>query len=224
MKISEIEERLARGECSEELIAEFKTALKRVPKNNRCQHCYTTAASMSIEYYDQAIELINFGLDQCGDCWPHRMLSYHNAAIIYENKGGYKNALELYKKAHDAVTDDKRRLYEPEYAAHMMRMEMHLSKFEYTADLQKYYETAVCADEFKRNFQKWKFYIALAEVIIFMHRGDKNRAKNAYDNAMNILRPDSEGALTAMLRRHCYIESSGATKEAVGFLKQLSFE
>ena len=44
MKIAEIKARIERGECTAEMLDLFKTALKRVPKSGRCQHCAPCAA------------------------------------------------------------------------------------------------------------------------------------------------------------------------------------
>ena len=84
MKIAEIEQELLQDTVTEETIQAFKTALKRVPKNSRCQHCYTTAVAMKPCFYQQALALIEYGLELCGENWFDRMRSYHNMAILYE--------------------------------------------------------------------------------------------------------------------------------------------
>ena len=86
MKIAEIKARIERGECTAEMLDLFKAALKRVPKSGRCQHCYTTAAAMPSHFNKQAISLIQYGLTEHCDNWFDRMRSYHNLAIILENK------------------------------------------------------------------------------------------------------------------------------------------
>lgn len=47
MRLSQIEAAIASGKCTPELLAQFKTALRRAPKDLRPQHCYTTAAASS---------------------------------------------------------------------------------------------------------------------------------------------------------------------------------
>lgn len=70
MRIEEIETKMSHGDCSAEMLEHFISALKRVPKRVRCQHCYTTAASMSSQFHKQAISLIQYGLaEHCDSCF-----------------------------------------------------------------------------------------------------------------------------------------------------------
>ncbi len=218
MRIAEIEAWLEQGNCSEEIMELFQTALKRVPKSGRCQHCYTTAASMPIRYCKQAISLIEYGLSEHCDSWVDRMRSFHNMAIIYETIGDYQTAQRNYNHALLAIDDDKRSSYDSEYAAHMMRTELHISGFEYTENLRSLYDIAIQADSFSQSFQKKMFYRLLAEIIIFNNNGEVEKAKNSYCAAIKMLKPGYAGPLTALLKRKDYIETTGATKEAKAFL------
>ena len=221
MRIEEIETKMAHGDCSAEILDLFKTALKRVPKRVRCQHCYTTAASMSSQFHKQAISLIQYGLTEHCDSWLDRMRSYHNLAFIMEAHEDYVGAMNAYREALESVESDKRVAYVSEYAAHMMRMEMHISNFEYTDDLENYYNNAVQADEFSQAFQKKKFYRLLAEIIIFVKHNDCVSAKEAFAAANDMLCPDFVGPLTLLLKRKGYLESTGATKPALAFLHRM---
>ena len=129
MKIAEIEAKIANGDCSEEMLCLFKTALKHVPKIGRCQHCYTTAASMPSHFHSQAISLIQYGLAQHCDNWLDRMRSYHNIAIILEANGDYVGAKQAYRDALNSIEADNQSGYVSEYSAHMMRAEMHINNF-----------------------------------------------------------------------------------------------
>lgn len=221
MRIAEIEAKIEQGDCSEEMLDLFKAALKRVPKSSRCQHCYTTAASMPSRFHRQAISLIQYGLTQHCDCWFDRMRSFHNIAIILETNGDYIGAKQAYGKALSAVDADKRSGYDAEYAAHMMRMEMHISNFEYTDDLENYYNTAIQADKFNQAIQKKRFYRLLAEIIIYCERNDLPSAKQAFMAANEMLRPGFVGPLTPLLKRNGFIETAGTTKEALTFLRRV---
>lgn len=221
MKIAEIEAKIEHGDCSEQMLDLFKTALKRVPKSGRCQHCYTTAASMPSRFHLQAISLIQYGLTQHCDSWFDRMRSYHNIAIILERDGDYAGAKQAYREALESIESDKRSGYHSEYAAHMMRTEMHISNFEYTDDLENYYNTAIQADEFSQAFQNKKFYRLLAEIIIFSNGNDLASAKEAFDAANDMLQPSFVGPVTLLLKRKGFIESTGATKAALAFLHRV---
>ncbi len=223
MKITEIENKIISGDCSQETMELFKTALKRVPKSNRCQHCYTTAVSMKPRYYIQAVELIQYGLDSDCTDWLDVMRSYHNMAILHEQNCYYDCALDAYNQALLSVESAQREHYEAEYYAHMMRMEMHISRFKYTENLHKYYDRAIFSDEFCQSFQKFAFYKAVAEIIIALKNSDFSAAENAFLTANRILRPDNTGSLTQLLRRNKYKDSAGATKESLSYLKKAAF-
>ena len=220
MKIAEIEKKLTESDCSEEMIELFKQALRRVPKTNRCQHCYTTAVAMKPKFHKQAIALMEYGLEQYGDSWVDRMRSYHNIAIVFEQNSNYHEALSSYRNALLAIDKNNRDSYEAEYAFHMMRMEMHVADFNYTDDLQKYYDIAIQDSEFSQAFQKKAFYRHIAEIIIFTKLEELNGARNAYYAATEMLQPNYVGPLTLLLKRKGYSETAGATKEALHFLKR----
>ena len=198
MKIADIETKIERGDCSEEAIELFKTALKRVPKANRCQHCYTTAVAMPPRCYKQAIAMIQYGLDEHCGSWVDRMRSHDNMAIILENHGDYVGALKSYQDALSSIEPDKQCSYNSEYAAHMMRAEMHITGFKYSEDLFNYYSIAIQADSFSQAFQKKAFYRSIAEIIIFREQGDLTNAKRAFKTANEMLHPNYIGPLTQL--------------------------
>lgn len=221
MKIAEIEAKIKNGDCSEEMINLFKTALKRVPQNGRCQHCYATAASMPSCFYNEAISLIQYGLTEHCDSWFDRMRSYYYIAIILEAIKDYVGAKKAYSDALYSIDTDKSSGYDSDYAAHMMRMEMHISNFKYTDELEKHYTMAIQADEFSQAFQNKRFYRLLAEIIIFSEHNDLLKARAAFDEANEMLRPGFVGPLTKLLKRKGLIESTGATDEALAFLNRI---
>ena len=220
MKIADIEAKIERGDCSEETIELFKMALKRVPKANRCEHCYTTAAAMPPRCYKQAIAMIQYGLDAHYASWFDRMRSHHNMAIILESHGDYVGALKSYQDALSSIESDKQKSYNSEYAAHMMRVEMHIIDFKYSEDLFNYYSIAIQADSFSQAFQKKAFYRSIAEIIIFSKQGDLASAKKAFETANEMLHPNYIGPLTQLLKRKGFIETTGATREAMAFLRR----
>lgn len=220
MKISEIEEILINGEYPDSSIELFKTALKRVPAGNRCQHCYATAAAMKRSDYKDALFLIEYGLQFC-ESPTDRMRAYHNAAMIYENIKNFENARNNYINAMNAICAGKESEYLYEYAIHLMRVEMHSSRFSFTEELKKYYTLAVRADGFSRALMKNSFYETVAELIIFMNDKNYVAAKIAYERACELSTTQYKGPLTALLKRHRFEETAGVTEEAAQFLKNL---
>ena len=221
MKLAEIEEQLTHGDCSPDTLAAFKTALRRAPKTQRPQHCYTTAAAMPSRCFPQAVELIEYSLTLEGT-WLDRMRAHHNLAELYERQGDYPNAKKHYQLALDAVPSEQAPAYAPDTASRMLICQLHLDAFTYSDELLRLYEQSLELDEFSRSFQKVQFYLSLAEIVIHGHSGSISAARAAYDKASSMLRPGYEGPLTALLRRKNYIESTGATKEALAFLKRIA--
>ncbi len=221
LKIAEIEQELLQDNVTEENIETFKTALKRVPKNSRCQHCYTTAVAMKPCFSQQALSLIEYGLELYGENWFDRMRSYHNMAILYEQNGDYHNALEAYKQAFLSIDKTQQALYVSEYALHLMRMEMHVANFQYTENLQNYYNDAMQADAFSQAFQRNAFYKAIAEIIVSQNQGNLKNMQKAYKTALKMLQPNYEGPLTGLLKQKNYTETAGATKEVFTFLENV---
>ena len=219
MRLSEIEEALVQGRCTSELLDQFKTALRRSPKAMRPQHCYTTAAAMPGRCFPQARELIEYSLELEGT-WLDRMRAHHNLADLCEKRGDYANALKSYRQALEAVESSKREDYVSDYAARMLVCQLHLDGFTYSSELRRLYVLSQNDDNFRRSFQKRMFYTSLAEILLHNQDGDLPAARAAWEKANTMLRPDYEGPLTALLKRKGYIESTGATKEALAFLKR----
>ena len=220
MKIADIEAKLEQGDCSEEILDQFKQALNRVPKQSRCQHCYTTAAAMPLRFSEQAISLIRYGLTEHSHDWLDRMRSHHNMAAILEATGDYAGAKAAYAEALAAVDSARRSDYEPEYASHLLRTELHISCFTYTEELEKHYRMAVRADAFSLAFQRKRFYCLLAEILIRSRHEDREGALAAMLAAKEMLGPGFMGPVAGLLKRKGIIEDSGATREARAFLRR----
>lgn len=110
---------------------------------------------------------------------------------------------------------ENRSEYDCEYAAHILRMEMHISNFEYTEELESWYHIAVQA------FQRKQFYRLLAEIIISIEHNDLPGVRQAFEAANDMLQPGHLGALTLLLKRKGFLESTGATKVAQAFLRRV---
>ena len=220
MKLSEIEEALTLGKCTPELLEQFKAALRRAPISMHPQHCYTVAAAMPLWQFPMAVELLEYSLGLEGT-WLDQMRAHNNLADLYERHADYAQAKDHYRLAQDAVPPEQKSAYAPDSASRMLVCQLHLDGFTYSDELRHLYEQSQELDDFSRSFQKCRFYLSLAQILISLHDDDLSAARAAYDVAKSILRPGSEGPLTALLKRKKYIESAGVTPEALAFLKRI---
>ena len=220
LKISEIESKMEQGYFSEQLFAEFQTALKRVPKKLRCQHCYTTAYYLKDKRPKDGIRLIQFGLENYESDWVDQMRAHQNLGGIYESCKDYPSAKSAYEQALATVPDDFKNDYLPDLSMDILRAELHCSGFAYSEYLGELYQAVMQADEFEAEFRSFSFYRAIAELIIAKKNGDLAMQKQAYHAAMLALDGDRVTGMDWLLRRHKYVDDARATKQAIDFLKK----
>lgn len=220
MKFNMLKQTLIRGNITDKTFSEFKEEINKLPENERCQQLYTTAVAMQPQHYLQAIELIDLALP-LSNGWLDDMRCHHNKGVIYEKSRNWFEAHYEYSKALDSIPDDAKT---PAYIAgcsiHLMRVWLHCDGFEYSEDLQVYYDNATALGDTLFQSVTDMFYKRIAEVIIFTHNGDLQAAEKARTEALNILNPKFDGLL-AKIRMRDYTETVvGASKEAVDFIKK----
>ena len=220
VKISEIENIIEQGNFSEKIFADFQTALKRVPKKLRCQHCYTMAYHLKEKRPQDGVRLIQFGLANYESDWVDQMRAYQNLGGIYETCGDYPSAKTAYEQALAAVPDEQKEDYLPSLSMNALRAELHCSAFSYSEYLDELYQAVVQADEFQAAFRSFSFYRAIAELIIAKEQGDLEMQKQAYNAAMLAMDGDRVTGMDLLLRRHRYKDDARATKQAIAFLKR----
>lgn len=219
MKISEIEKRIQMGHFSEELFSEFQTALKRVPKNMRCQHCYTAAYYLKDKDPKNAIRMIQYGIDAFESDWIDKMRACQNLGGIYEANGQFTEAKAAYEAALAAIPEDKRDAYTPSLSMDILRAELHCTKFEYSEYADKLYQHALNADGFSSTSRHFIFYRAIMELIIARKNNDVSSQKAEYAAAVQALDGDTVTGMDLILKRHKYKDDANASKESIRFLK-----
>lgn len=218
MKISEIEEKMEREGFSEQLFSEFQSALKRVPKYLRSQHCYTTAYGFMKKDSKNAIRLIHYGLEFCENTWIDQMRSYLNLGGIYEYCGDYENAGSSYEAALSSIPEEQKGSYVASLSMDILRAEMHANHFTCTEYLRKLYAQIVKIDSFEAGLRHYIFYRAIAEIIIAKEDNDFVSLKNASIAAMQALDGDHVTSMDRILKRHKYKNEAHATKMAIDYL------
>lgn len=225
MKLKDIEALFEAGQFSDALAEEFRKALRRVQGPFlRTQHCYATAVSMPKENYLQAVALIRLGLEEYAGDDHDRMRSYENLGHICDQAEDYPAAVRAFRTAMEIARDSDHEYirgkdYDAWYARLLMKVEKKAKGFVYSPELREYYELAR-RDEIGALFADAQLDQALTEAIIYDHDGDAGKAAEARARAKEVLSPDYEGPLQAVLAKHHYADSPKATAQAIAFLNE----
>ncbi len=218
MKFNTLKSTLIRGNVTEKTLTEFKAECEKLSESDCCQQLYTTAVQMKPEHYRQALELIDDAMPLC-EGWADLMRCHHNKGAIYEGAENWFDALREYKKSFDVIPDDIKPKYVSGPAMHLLRTEMHCNNFEYTGDLQKYYNDA-SSDGANTTVLTNLFYLRIAELIISTHNGDQPAAAKAYAEAKAILNPEFDGIYARIKAKTVYADAVGASYAAKRYLKK----
>ena len=178
-KIDEFEQKIIKHGMTDEDFLEYGKLLKRVRGNLlKRQHCYTTAIQFSDEYAEQAVKLIQYGLENFEDGWFSTYTSYLYIGHIYEKARNYRKAYESYLLAKDAL-ELNREEYVNELSKDLLWVKLHIDSFCYSAELEDYYSCYLATDEFSRAFVNSEFRLAVANIIISLHHGRTDEAKRS---------------------------------------------
>lgn len=224
MKLKDIEVLFEEGKFSDELVEEFKKALRRVRDPYLCtQHCYTTAAAMPKENYLQAVFLIRLGLEEYAGDDHDRMRSYEMLGHICERAEDYPAAIRAFRMAMEIARDSDHEFirgkdYDAWFARLLMKVEKKANNFTYSPELREYYELAQ-RDESGALFADAQLDQALTEAILHDHDGDSEKAAEARRRAEEVLSPEYEGSMKAVLAKHGLQDLPKAAAKALAFLK-----
>lgn len=220
-KIDEFEQKIIKQGMNDEDFAEYEKLLKRVRGNfSKRQHCYTTAIQLPQQYAKQAIKLILYGLDNFEDDWFSTYTSYLYMGHIYEGISDYPKAFNAYLLAKEALGLDHPQ-YVEELSKDLMWMKLHVDSFQYSVELEEYLSCYEKTNNFSKSFVNAEFKVAVVSIVISMHHGKHDEAKQFLEKANGICRPNYIGKLYNILTRHRYQESLCSTPEAIAFVQQL---
>ena len=220
-KIDEFERKIIDQGMTDEDFLEYEKMLKKVRDNfSKRQHCYTTAIQLPEKDSEQAVKLIQYGLDNFEDGWFSTYTSYLYMGHIYERIRNYQKAYESYLLAKEALGIDH-----PEYveklSKDLMWMKLHVDSFKYSAELEDYLSQYQKTSDFSKAFINTEFKIAVANIVIALHYERYDEAKKFLKRAKGICNPNYVGKLYDILVRHKYNETLTTTPESILFLKQL---
>jgi len=220
-KIDDFEQKLIKQGMTDEDFIEYEKLLKRVRGNSsKCQHCYTTAIQFPRKYAEQAIKLIQYGLDNFADNWFSTYTSYLYIGHIYEGIGNYQKAFASYLLAKDALGSDHSD-YVEELSKDLMWMKLHMDSFNYSVELEEYLFCYEKTDDFSKSLINTEFKVAVVSIVISIHHGRIEEAKQFLETARGICKPNYVGKPYGTLPRHKYHESLNTTPEVISFIKHL---
>lgn len=220
-QIEIFENKLKKTGLYENALTEYAKLLKRVRGNfYRLQHCYTTAIDFSTKYWEDAVELIDFGIENYPDTWFPMYSAYRNKGLILERVNKYTEAYEAFLKAREYVADRKE--YLSDSSADLLWPLMHKDNFQYSDELETYRNEIVDSeDEVFTGFVNVEFRVTVADVILALHYDDQERAKQKKREAQKISSPFYRSRLQDILDGHGYKDKLIISKECKNYLKSV---
>ncbi len=206
---------------TEEDFSEYEKLLKKIRGNFlKRQHCYTTAIQFPPEYADQAVRLIQYGLENFEDGWFSTYTSYLFIGHIYEKSGNYPKAFDAYLSAKAALGPEQQG-YAEELSKDLLWMKLHIDFFQYSKELEDYFLYYEKTDAFSKSFINSEFRLTVAGIVIALHYGKTDEAKQLLERAKQISKPDYIGNLKDTLTKHQYHETLNQTPESIEFIQNV---
>ena len=220
-KISDFEDKIIKYGMNENYFIEYCTLLKRIPNNfNKCQHCYITAIKFPAKYYNEAIQLIKYALENFADSWFSIYSCHYYCGRIFESSGNYKNAHASYLNSLEILGDDHQEYLQNTYG-YLLWTQLHISNFQYTDELKTYYNYYSGISDFQKSFKNAELRLSIAQIVIALHENNFATAKYSYLTVFKIISPSYFGKLHQILQRHKYEETIYLTPETKKYLKSI---
>lgn len=222
-KIGDFENKMISNGMSDRDFEEYKLMLRRIhDKWNKYQHCIHAARRFAPQYYQRAIFLIEYAVDNFADEDHYSLVCdpYEAMGDIYFCAKKYDESYNSYLRAIDECADNRQAKISS-ISEMLLWAKLHLDDFQYSEEMEKYYNEFIKGSDFHLAFLNSRFRRYIAELVIYLHNKNTEYAKIAYENVCTVLAPDYKGELYDILRRHKYTESIKTTDEVISFLKKI---
>lgn len=220
-KIEIFEKKMIKYGMSDEDFEEYKKLLKRVHSHfSKRQHCYNTAIQFPAKYANQAIKLIEYGLNEFEDSWFSTYTSYLFIGNIYESINMYQNAYDSYLLAMKYI--EGKDIYKFDLCGHLCWMRLHIDSFQYSKELEDLYNIYNQIDDFSKGFMNDQFRLSVIQLVIALHHNHREIVEDAYKQVMAIYSPSIMGKFHNILIKHKYKETLKITPEVEMFIKRLN--
>ncbi len=165
-----------------------------------------------------SIKLIQYGLDTFNDGWDSRMRAYIIMTGIYFKINDYNNAYKSMLLANAQTTDES---YLASNAIELLWIKLYLDNFQYSQDIEKYYELYQKSSDFYKAFLVNIYRSKIAEIVINLHYNKIDKVRELYQEVLEITAPGYKGSLHNILKKHKYSESVNLSPEVIKFLKNI---
>lgn len=222
MKLDEIEGGILESGLSEESFSSFIRCLNRVRGSSaKCQHCYITAYKLRSVDHSGAVRLVQYGLAHFADSWFDRWNSFYYLGRVYEENLAYPQAKQSYLQAMAAVQDSPHAAeYLSDLALPLLRVEMHMTDFSISDDLEMYHRMLSQESAFDQGVRERAFYRALADLIIASHTQNASQAACAKRELRALLDPAESSPVDRIFKRHHLTNEVRATQPAIDYLRK----
>ena len=217
-KIEMLEDKIVEEGLTDEKLLEYEKLLRRAGNDwCRIQHCYLTAYNIPAERVNEAIKLIEFGIQRYGSDKDGLICAYERLGATYRQAGLFQKAYEVYHSIYPDIGN-----IQGEFPWCLLDTKIHADGFRYSPELEKYIKLCEEDNGFAKSFLQNKFVLALAKYIVADHYGDSDKKAKAYETISRMLDRDFKGPLYELLKRHKYDEKLKLTDECRAFLETIS--
>ena len=221
MTIEEFENDLVQTGASEEDLQTYGRFLKRVRSNyNRLQHCWLTAYRFPADRAEEAVRLIQWGLENYLDDWFSTYSAHLYIGYILQRSGQAQRAYEAFQEAGRALGDGHDG-YRTSLSGELMWSRLQADSYAYSEELEEYYNRFLQNDEFSLAFLRNDFRLTVTRIVICLHHGDLTAAAEARRYVRQLMGDERKSRIQSTLDRHRIKETLELPEGCKAFLNSL---
>lgn len=217
-KIEMLEAEIVEDGLTDEKLLEYEKQLRRAGSDwCRIQHCYLTAYNIPAERVDEAIQLIEFGIQRYRSHKGGLICAYEMLGAAYRQAGLYQKAYDVYISIFPDIGNNI-----GEFPWCLLDTKIHADGFRYSPELEEHLKLCEKDNGFTKSFLQNQLAFALAKYIVADHHGDNDKKAKAYQTITRLMDKHHKGPLYELLKKHRYDEQLKLTDECRAFLERIS--
>lgn len=221
MKIKEVEALILREGLTDELMQEYEKALRRSGSDyNRQQNCYNLGYELCRRDYAGALRLVEFAMQRYKYENPDMMRhGYAMLAHIHQTNGRADLAKPYLQVAQERLMQERNGRSGGTFL--LLRNELILTAYQWSADLEKLYLETDMADELIWTMRPNRLLLAIAEYIVAEHQQNMALMSEARFWMERLLFGEEKDAADKMWERHRMDTSISLTEVQDNFLRRI---